>query len=433
MKIFLSYASEDKDAAERVYLSLEKVHHQVFFDRADLSTGGDFDSRIRKAIGESELFIFLISPDSVASPSYALTELKFAREKWRSPVGRVLPVMLRATSYDSIPNYIKTITVLEPEGNVAAEVAGRVASWRPGGRGRVSKPVNAKAIALILILILIFASGLSIFAIRQSTSLNGGKSTDQTLEGTSQGTAADPEGIAVNQLWQYQPPPEPLIRPYDGMVRGAHIISIDIPLRIVNKSNQIMYVERIMVQWNCLGNFSAFDKYTEIVSNYQAATTENSQSNQPLGELLKKYEGCTLNGYPSIGVRYKDEVELQNDLSREKKKTEYIYFPLKLTPHEEVITRFIFDLNVVAKDREILHFPVQNKEQEAIFLKLLPIFFGGASLQDVTHPVLLIFETNKGVFEIQDVFQTGFVGTVISVPKELIKPEVRDKISKPQR
>jgi tetratricopeptide (TPR) repeat protein len=122
MRIFLSYASEDKDSAEQVYLALIPAGHQVFFDRAKLPPGGDFNSRIRQAVRESDLLIFLISPHSVARSSYALTELSFARDKWPHPLKSVLPVMLRETEFGSIPNYLKAITVLEPQGNVAAEV-----------------------------------------------------------------------------------------------------------------------------------------------------------------------------------------------------------------------------------------------------------------------------------------------------------------------
>jgi tetratricopeptide (TPR) repeat protein len=122
MRIFLSYASEDKDSAEQVYLALIASGHQVFFDRATLPPGGDFNSRIRQAIRESDLLIFLISPHSVARSSYALTELSFARDKWPHPLKSVLPVMLRETEFGSIPNYLKAVTVLEPQGNVAAEV-----------------------------------------------------------------------------------------------------------------------------------------------------------------------------------------------------------------------------------------------------------------------------------------------------------------------
>ena len=72
---------------------------------------------------ESDLMVFLISPDSVASGGYALTELKFAREKWPHPKGRVLPVMVRATALAEIPQYLAAVTFLKPEGNIAAETA----------------------------------------------------------------------------------------------------------------------------------------------------------------------------------------------------------------------------------------------------------------------------------------------------------------------
>ena len=163
MKIFLSYASEDRDAAEKIYLNLVTDNHQVFFDLTDLPAGGDFGSRIRKAISESELFIFLISPDSVTEDAYTLTELRFAREMWRNPVGRILPVMLRETSYDSIPNYLKAVTALEPEGSIAPEVAGRVASWRFDDRRRLTKKVWKAVLGLLLAVLVLVPVGLLAF------------------------------------------------------------------------------------------------------------------------------------------------------------------------------------------------------------------------------------------------------------------------------
>jgi hypothetical protein len=158
MNIFVSYASEDKDVAEQIYLNLVKDGHQVFFDRTELPAGGDYTTRIRNAFRKSHLFIFLISPDAVAKSSYALTELKFAREKWQHPDGHVLPVMVRGTDYSLIPNYLKTLTVLEPEGNVAAEVAGQVANWPPPKRKHLIKIVSAASIVAILISIVIYLS-----------------------------------------------------------------------------------------------------------------------------------------------------------------------------------------------------------------------------------------------------------------------------------
>lgn len=72
--------------------------------------------------------------------SYALTELKYARQKWPDPRHRVLPVMIERTAYDQIPNYLKAITVLEPEGNVAAEVAAELEKIR------LQQPVDRKGV-----------------------------------------------------------------------------------------------------------------------------------------------------------------------------------------------------------------------------------------------------------------------------------------------
>ena len=122
MNIFLSYASEDRDLADQVQLALGGVGHQVFFDRESLPAAGDYHARIRSAVDQSEVFVFLISPDSVAPGSYALTELKYARGKWPHPKGRVLPVKVRDTTWGIVPSYLKAVTVLEPEGNIPAEV-----------------------------------------------------------------------------------------------------------------------------------------------------------------------------------------------------------------------------------------------------------------------------------------------------------------------
>ena len=58
MKIFLTYASEDKDTAEQVYLALVGSNHTVFFDRASLPPGVDYNARIRQAILDSDLLVF---------------------------------------------------------------------------------------------------------------------------------------------------------------------------------------------------------------------------------------------------------------------------------------------------------------------------------------------------------------------------------------
>ena len=126
MRVFLSYASEDRNQAEAIYLSLRGQGHTVFFDRTDLPPGEEYDARIRRGIERSKLLVFLVSPYSLDAGSYTLTELDIAQKTWAHPTGRVLPVVLRQTPLDLIPPYLKSVTLLETEGNVVATVADAV-------------------------------------------------------------------------------------------------------------------------------------------------------------------------------------------------------------------------------------------------------------------------------------------------------------------
>ena len=74
----------------------------------------------------SALLIFLLTPASVEKGRFTLTELEFARRKWRNADGHVLPVMAKPVPFAAIPNFLKSVTVLEPQGNIAAEVAAAV-------------------------------------------------------------------------------------------------------------------------------------------------------------------------------------------------------------------------------------------------------------------------------------------------------------------
>jgi TIR domain len=126
VKIFLSYPSGERDVAERLNLALIQQGHDVFFDRADLPPGQEYDQAIARAIAASDLFVFLITPASVSPGRYTLTEVKLAEERWSNPDGRVLPVMLRATEMAAVPNYLKAVNILMPHGDAVAETAHEV-------------------------------------------------------------------------------------------------------------------------------------------------------------------------------------------------------------------------------------------------------------------------------------------------------------------
>src|ERR1043166_3180632 len=130
--IFLSYSSAQNEAAARIELALEGEGYSVFRDRSDLPPGESFDARIHDAVQKSDLFVFLISRESVSPGHYTLSELQFAEQKWRHPAGHVLPVLVEPTPTNSIPEFLRAVTFLEPRGDIAAEVSAAVARLKKG-------------------------------------------------------------------------------------------------------------------------------------------------------------------------------------------------------------------------------------------------------------------------------------------------------------
>jgi hypothetical protein len=104
--------------------------------------------RVESAISKSDFMVFLISPQSVTKGRYTLTEMGFARSKWPNPSMRVLPVMAVPTPLENVPNYLKAVTILEPEGNMAAET--RAAVDRILKETPAKSPSDGRRLTLIL-------------------------------------------------------------------------------------------------------------------------------------------------------------------------------------------------------------------------------------------------------------------------------------------
>ena len=65
MRIFLSYASEDRPRIEPIRYALAEQGHDVFYDREDLKPGEAFDTKIRAAIERCDLFVCFLTPYTV--------------------------------------------------------------------------------------------------------------------------------------------------------------------------------------------------------------------------------------------------------------------------------------------------------------------------------------------------------------------------------
>lgn len=132
MKIFVSYPSDQRELAERLRLALEGEGHDVFTDRAELKEGEPFHEPLREAIDAADAMVFIVTPRAVAPGSYALSELDLAQRQWRTPGGRVLPVLAEPTPLAALPPYLRSVTLLQPRGDLVAETVAAVARMRRG-------------------------------------------------------------------------------------------------------------------------------------------------------------------------------------------------------------------------------------------------------------------------------------------------------------
>lgn len=154
----MSYASEQRDIAEEIESALTVAGYTVFFDKKSLPVGEEYNRKIYAAIRASDLMIFLISPDSLEAGSYARTELMFAQEIWKNPDRRVFPVRVKEVDFPEIPDYLKSVTILSPAGNISAEVLKAVDAFASGDNNKsifeiteeLNKKIEKQKIANIL-------------------------------------------------------------------------------------------------------------------------------------------------------------------------------------------------------------------------------------------------------------------------------------------
>jgi WD40 repeat protein len=124
--VFLCHASEDEPSAEEIQLALSNAGCEVFYDAQSLPPAGDYQARIRTAIRNCDVFVFIASATSIAPGRFSLTELKFVRERWPSPVGRVLAVATAGFEPRKLPTYLQASTVLTVSGHMGTEVRAAV-------------------------------------------------------------------------------------------------------------------------------------------------------------------------------------------------------------------------------------------------------------------------------------------------------------------
>jgi hypothetical protein len=62
--VFLSYASQDSEAAKRIFDALSAIGLEVWFDQSELRGGDAWDAKIKRQIKECTLFMPIISANT---------------------------------------------------------------------------------------------------------------------------------------------------------------------------------------------------------------------------------------------------------------------------------------------------------------------------------------------------------------------------------
>jgi len=78
MKIFISYATEDFETANRIYSDLKQKHVSPWLDRHDLLPGQNWKFAIRQAIKTSDYYLILLSSKSVSKRGFVQKEMRMA-------------------------------------------------------------------------------------------------------------------------------------------------------------------------------------------------------------------------------------------------------------------------------------------------------------------------------------------------------------------
>jgi len=131
--VFLSYASQDADAAKRICESLRARGVAVWFDvEGGLETGDEWDQKIRRQIKECVLFIAVISQNTQARhEGYFRIEWDFAAERARgiaSGIAFILPVVIDDTREPDalVPDRFRSVQWTRlPQGEMAPDVLAR--------------------------------------------------------------------------------------------------------------------------------------------------------------------------------------------------------------------------------------------------------------------------------------------------------------------
>src|SRR6266700_4339770 len=106
LKIFFSYAHEDKDLRDTLAKQLSSLKKQgliTSWHDGEISPGSEWQSVIEKYLHLSDIILLLISPDFIASDHFYSVELRQVMDRHERGEARIIPILLRPTDFKGLP------------------------------------------------------------------------------------------------------------------------------------------------------------------------------------------------------------------------------------------------------------------------------------------------------------------------------------------
>jgi len=148
LSVFLSYASEDRPAAQAIRDALPAFGLEVWYDESGLDGGDAWDQKIRRLIRECDFFMPLISAHTAARPE------GYFRREWRLAVERtldmaddhtfLLPVVIDDTTQAAarVPEKFLTVQWLRVPGGRATAALEALCRRLASGQPAVQQPAR---------------------------------------------------------------------------------------------------------------------------------------------------------------------------------------------------------------------------------------------------------------------------------------------------
>ncbi|MBK8193473.1 MAG: toll/interleukin-1 receptor domain-containing protein [Lewinellaceae bacterium] len=105
-KIFFSYSKQDRELLLQLLKHLAALRHNEKiqpWNDADILPGEDWDDSIRRELADADIILLLVSADFLATPYIQSVEIKTTMERHNQSKAIVIPVVLRACSWASMP------------------------------------------------------------------------------------------------------------------------------------------------------------------------------------------------------------------------------------------------------------------------------------------------------------------------------------------